>query len=68
MFESDFPHPTCLAPGPASFTDAPNKVIQHNLAGLPEATLKKLLYANAARVYNLDASYLQRVNEKLQAA
>jgi len=68
MFESDFPHPTCLAPGPASFTDSPNKVIQANLSKLPEATLKKILYANAARVYNLDASYLKQVDEKKQAA
>ena len=68
MFESDFPHPTCLHPGPVSFTDAPNKVIQANLASLPERTLKKVLHANAARVYNLDATYLQLVDEKLQAA
>lgn len=68
MFESDFPHPTCLAPGPVSFTDSPNKVIQHNLASLSDSQLSKVLYANAARVYNLDDSYLKIVAEKLQAA
>jgi uncharacterized protein len=67
MFESDFPHPTCLAPGPVSYTDSPNKVIQNNLIKLPERILKKLLYANAARVYRLDESFLKTVREELQA-
>jgi len=68
MFESDFPHPTCLAPGPVSFTDAPNKVIQANLASLPEPILKKILHVNATRVYNLEAAHLKTVDEQLQAA
>ena len=54
MFESDFPHPTCLAPGPASYTDSPKNVIESNLSSLPEDVLHKLLYANAARVYGLE--------------
>lgn len=56
MFESDFPHPTCLAPGPASYTDSAKNVIEQNLAGLPEAVLRKLLYENAARVYGIEAA------------
>jgi predicted TIM-barrel fold metal-dependent hydrolase len=54
MFESDFPHPTCLAPGPASYTDSPKNVIESNLSSLPEDVLRKLLYTNAARVYGLE--------------
>ncbi len=58
MFETDFPHPTCLAPGPASHTDSARRVIDANLADLPDATLRKLLYETAARVYHLDAELL----------
>ena len=32
MFESDFPHPTSLSPGPVSHTDSPDKVIEANLS------------------------------------
>jgi len=56
MFESDFPHPTCLAPGPASYTDSAGKVIEQNLSDLPEPLLRKLLYENAARIYGVQAS------------
>lgn len=68
MFESDFPHPTCLAPGPVSHTDLPNKVIQHNLTKLPERILRKILFENAARVYRLEDTHLRCVDEQLQAA
>jgi predicted TIM-barrel fold metal-dependent hydrolase len=54
MFETDFPHPTCLAPGPASYTDSAKVVIEQGLSDLPEELLKKILRDNAARVYRLD--------------
>jgi uncharacterized protein len=49
MFETDFPHPTCLYPQPLvgiakTFADA----------DVPFETRKKLLGGNAAKVYNLD--------------
>jgi predicted TIM-barrel fold metal-dependent hydrolase len=53
MFETDFPHPTCLAPGPASFTDSAKVVLEQGLADLPEDLLRKILHENAARVYRL---------------
>lgn len=53
MFETDFPHPTSLSPGPAVTAEAPKRVIETNLAALPENIQRKLLYANAARVYHL---------------
>ncbi len=53
MFETDFPHPTCLAPGPGSYTDSARNVIEANLSGLSEATLQKILHDNAARVYGV---------------
>jgi predicted TIM-barrel fold metal-dependent hydrolase len=53
MFETDFPHPTCLAPGPASYTDKAKVVLEENLHGIPEAILVKILHDNASRVYRL---------------
>ena len=47
MFESDFPHPTSLSPGPVSHTDSPDKVIEANLADVPEDILTKILNTNA---------------------
>ena len=53
MFETDFPHPTCLAPGPVSYTDSARNVIEHNLKSLPEDLLRKILHDNAAKLYKL---------------
>jgi predicted TIM-barrel fold metal-dependent hydrolase len=55
MFETDFPHPTSLSPGPASYIEAPNQVVETNLAVFPADIQRKLLYENAARVYHLPA-------------
>ena len=53
MFETDFPHPTSLSPGPASYTGSPKEVVEKNMIDLPEDIQRKLLYQNAAHVYNL---------------
>ena len=53
MFETDYPHPTSLSPGPASFARNPKVVIEESLAGLPEDMVRKVLHDNAARVYGL---------------
>ena len=47
MVETDFPHPTCLYPGP-------RKKLEQALAPLPVEAQRKVLYENAARVYHLD--------------
>ena len=52
MVETDFPHPTCLYPGP-------RKKLEQALAPLPVAAQRKILYENAARVYGLDLASLQ---------
>jgi len=54
MYETDFPHPTSMSPGPASVADVPKDYIEQNLAGLPEDVLRKILHDNAARLYHLD--------------
>jgi uncharacterized protein len=47
MFETDFPHPTCLYPNPLG-------PISETLAGVDYDIRKKLLSDNAATVYNID--------------
>ena len=46
MVETDFPHPTCLYPGP-------RKKLEEAVSGLCEADQRKLFYGNAARVYGV---------------
>jgi predicted TIM-barrel fold metal-dependent hydrolase len=56
MFETDFPHPTSLSPGPASSAKNPRDVVRETFAGVPEDIARKILWGNAARVYHLDRS------------
>jgi predicted TIM-barrel fold metal-dependent hydrolase len=46
MFETDFPHPTCLWPKPLSHAKT-------SLGGLTAEERRKVLSTNAARVYNI---------------
>jgi predicted TIM-barrel fold metal-dependent hydrolase len=46
MFETDFPHPTCLYPEPL-------KTAEQNLRGLSTEVQRKILGENAARLYRL---------------
>ena len=54
LFETDFPHPTSMSPGPATSAIAPDRYIEEALGDLPEPTLRKILHDNAARIYHLD--------------
>ena len=47
MFETDFPHPTCLYPNPL-------EQARDGLAALTREERVKVLSANAARVYHID--------------
>jgi len=49
MFETDFPHPTCLYPGVKQH-------VQDSLGGLDPLVQRKVLYETAERVYKLDVS------------
>lgn len=53
MFESDYPHPTSLSPGPASVAEQPAAMARASLADLPIEIARKVLYENAARLYRL---------------
>jgi predicted TIM-barrel fold metal-dependent hydrolase len=46
MFETDFPHPTCLYPDPL-------ETVQPKMAGLSEETRRKILGENARKLYRL---------------
>jgi uncharacterized protein len=54
MFETDFPHPTSMTPGPASYGERPatraNNVVVDKLS--PEVA-RKVLFENAAKLYHL---------------
>ena len=54
MFETDFPHPTSLSPGPASSAENPKDVVRAVFEGMPEELARKVLYENAADLYHLD--------------
>jgi predicted TIM-barrel fold metal-dependent hydrolase len=61
MFESDFPHPTSLSPGPASIALSPREVVERSLGGLPDNIAEKVLFQTAHRLYHLDAPALKLV-------
>ncbi len=46
LFETDYPHPTCLYP-------SVREHVAEALSGLSESVQRKVLYENAARVYHL---------------
>lgn len=55
MFETDFPHPTGVTPGPASSMPAPREQLRTALAGVPEADVRNVLHDVAARLYKIPA-------------
>jgi uncharacterized protein len=54
LYESDFPHPTSMAPGPATAAVEPREYIAAELGDLPPAILRKILHDNAASLYHLE--------------
>lgn len=53
MYETDFPHPTSMSPGPATIAQHPRRYAAEALGSLPAETIGKLLHDNAARVYRV---------------
>ena len=54
LYETDFPHPTSMSPGPATTADVPSDYIQRTVGQLPRDAQEKILHSNAARIYHLD--------------
>jgi predicted TIM-barrel fold metal-dependent hydrolase len=53
LYETDFPHPTSMAPGPNRSAVLPSEFISDHLAHYPSEVRAKILHDNAARVYHL---------------
>ena len=53
MYETDFPHPTSMSPGPATIAVRPSDYAQQALADLSDEVIGKLLHDTAARVYRV---------------
>ena len=54
MYETDYPHPTCMAPGPKSGAELPRVYAEKTLGDVPEATLQKVLHDTAAGLYGIE--------------
>jgi predicted TIM-barrel fold metal-dependent hydrolase len=53
MFETDFPHPTSLSPGPISSSSEPRQMAAESMKDLDPVLQQKLLYGNAAKLYHI---------------
>ena len=53
MFETDYPHPTSMSPGPASPAEVPSVHIEKAFANVPPEVARKALHDNAAAVYHV---------------
>lgn len=56
MYETDFPHPTSMSPGPATIAQHPRQYAAEALVDMPRETTRKLLQDNAARVYGVSVA------------
>jgi predicted TIM-barrel fold metal-dependent hydrolase len=54
LYETDYPHPTSMSPGPASHAQRPDDYLRSGFSGLDEVSMRKILHDNAARIYHLD--------------
>ena len=53
MFETDFPHPSSLSPGPGSSAAAPSVMLEAACKAVDETILRKVLHDTAAGIYRL---------------
>ncbi|HEU5117058.1 MAG TPA: amidohydrolase family protein, partial [Isosphaeraceae bacterium] len=53
MFETDFPHPTSLSPGPISSAGRPRETVESTLAEVDDSIREKIMYRNAAALYHV---------------
>jgi predicted TIM-barrel fold metal-dependent hydrolase len=55
LFETDYPHPVSMSPGPASSAVEPRDYIERTFSQLSESTTNKILFQNASRLYGIQA-------------
>lgn len=53
LYETDFPHPTSMSPGPNSVAVYPKDFIEEHLTKLPEEDMLKVLQTNSAKLYKV---------------
>jgi predicted TIM-barrel fold metal-dependent hydrolase len=54
LYETDYPHPTCMHPGPqAQAAERPRDYAERVLTHLPGATLQRVFHDNAAALYRV---------------
>ncbi|MBJ19623.1 MAG: amidohydrolase [Deltaproteobacteria bacterium] len=53
MWETDYPHPTSMSPGPQTPADHPRDYIDRAMAGLPEEVVHSVLESTAAEIYHV---------------
>jgi uncharacterized protein len=54
LYETDYPHPTSMSPGPASVAQRPDDYLRSAMSELDVTSVHKILHDNAARIYHLD--------------
>jgi len=53
-WETDFPHPTCMHPGPANgLSEHPRDYVNRVMGDLDEIKVEKVLHSNAAKLYGV---------------
>jgi predicted TIM-barrel fold metal-dependent hydrolase len=53
LYETDFPHPTSMSPGPQSSAVRPSEYAEYALSEVADETLRKVLHDNAAALYRI---------------
>ena len=55
MWETDFPHPTCMHPGlEGGLTQHPADYVDEAFAGVPDDQIEKVLWSTPARLYGIE--------------
>ena len=53
LYETDFPHPTSMSPGPSSIALYPKDFVEQTMSSIPEDDLLKILQTNSAKLYHV---------------
>ena len=53
LYETDYPHPTCQAPGPASVGTRPQEYAERAMAGISDDVVAKVMHDSAAALYGI---------------
>ena len=55
MWETDYPHPTCMHPGPVNgLAQHPRDYVNETMGDMADSQVAKILHSNAARIYGVE--------------